>query len=58
MSSVLATDMNFIEENCMMVLEDLVGFIISQGLMICFMFYLNWRLGLVAILCLAIIMLV
>ncbi|MBQ1711531.1 MAG: ABC transporter ATP-binding protein [Treponema sp.] len=57
-SSVLATDMNFIEENCMMVLEDLVGFIISQGLMICFMFYLNWRLGLVAILCLAIIMLV
>lgn len=57
-SSVLATDMNFIEENCMMVLEDLVGFIISQGLMICFMFYLNWRLGLVSILCLAIIMLV
>lgn len=57
-SSVLATDMNFIEENCMMVLEDLVGFLISQGLMICFMFYLNWRLGLVSILCLAIIMLV
>lgn len=57
-SSVLATDMNFIEENCMMVLEDLVGFIISQGLMICFMFYLNWRLGLVSILCLAIIILV
>ncbi|MCR5621560.1 MAG: ABC transporter ATP-binding protein/permease [Treponema sp.] len=56
-SSVLATDMNFIEENCMMVLEDLVGFMISQGLMICFMFYLDWRLGLVAVACLALIML-
>ena len=52
-SSVLSTDMNFIEENCMMVLEELVGFIISQALMICFMFYLNWRLGLTALACLA-----
>ena len=56
-SSVLATDMNFIEENCMMVLEDLVGFIISQALMLCFMFYLDWRLGLASIACLALIML-
>ena len=38
-SSVLATDMNFIEENCMMVLEELVGLMISQGLMIAFMFF-------------------
>ena len=56
-SSVLATDMNFIEENCMMVLEDLVGFMISQAMMIAFMFYLDWRLGLVALAGLAIIML-
>ena len=56
-SSVLATDMNFIEENCMMVLEDLVGFMISQAMMIGFTFYLNWRLGFVAIGCLALIML-
>ena len=56
-SSVLSTDMNFIEENCMMVLEELVGFIISQALMICFMFYLNWRLGLTALACLALIIL-
>ena len=48
-SSVLATDMNFIEENCMMVLEELVGIMISQGLMIAFMFFLNWRLGLTAL---------
>ena len=57
-SSVLATDMNFIEENCMMVLEELVGFIISQALMIGFMFYLGWQLGLVAAACLALIVLV
>jgi len=57
-SSVLATDMNFIEENCMMVLEELVGFMISQGLMIGFMFYLGWQLGLVATVCLALNILV
>lgn len=57
-SSVLATDMNFIEENCMMVLEDLVGFIISQVLMLGFMFFLDWRLGLVALACLALIILI
>ena len=56
-SSVLSTDMNFIEENCMMVLEELVGFIISQALMIGFMFYLNWRLGLTALVCLALMIL-
>ncbi len=56
-SSVLSTDMNFIEENCMMVLEELVGFIISQALMLGFMFYLDWRLGLVAIACLLLIIL-
>ncbi len=56
-SSVLATDMNFIEENCMMVLEELVGLMISQGLMIVFMFFLNWRLGLTALACLLLVVL-
>ena len=56
-SSVLATDMNFIEENCMMVLEELVGLMISQGLMIAFMFWLNWRLGLASLVGLVLIML-
>ena len=54
-SSVLATDMNFIEENCMMVLEELVGIMISQGLMIAFMFFLNWQLGLTALACLLLV---
>lgn len=56
-SSVLATDMNFIEENCMMVLEELVGIMISQGLMITFMFFLNWQLGLTALACLLLVIL-
>ena len=42
----------------MMVLEELVGFMISQGLMIGFMFYLGWQLGLVATASLALIILI
>ena len=54
-SSVLSTDMNFIEENAMGVLEELVGLMISQGLMLAFMFFLNWRLGLISLFCLLLI---
>ena len=49
-SSVLATDMVFIEENCMGVLSELVTFIISQGLMTVMMFVMDFRLGLLAVL--------
>ena len=48
-SSVLSSDINFIEENCMSVLETLASFIISQIMMCTFMFYLNWRLGLASL---------
>ena len=41
----------------MMVLEELVGLMISQGLMIAFMFFLNWRLGLTALACLLLVIL-
>ncbi len=44
-SSVLATDMLFIEENCMGVLSELVSFMISQGLMVIMMFVMDLRLG-------------
>ncbi len=44
-SSVLATDMVFIEENCMGVLSELVTFIISQALMNVMMFVMDIRLG-------------
>lgn len=46
-SSVLSTDMVFIEENCMSVLSDLTSFMISQTLMIVCMFYMNVYLGLI-----------
>lgn len=47
-SAVLATDMVFIEENCMGVLSELVTFIISQGLMVLMMFMMDIRMGLLA----------
>lgn len=49
-SSVLATDMVFIEENCMGVLSELVSFLISQSLMVVMMFVMDWRTGLLSLL--------
>lgn len=48
-SSVLSTDMVFIEENCMMVLADMISYLFSQLIMIVFMFIFDWRLGLSAL---------
>jgi len=48
-SSVLATDMVFIEENCMGVLSELVTFLISQGLMIVMMFVMDYRMGILSL---------
>ena len=48
-SSVLATDMVFIEENCMGVLSELVSFLISQVLMVTMMFFMDWRLGILSL---------
>jgi len=47
-SSVLATDMVFIEENCMGVLSELVTFLISQGLMVVMMFVMDYRMGILS----------
>ena len=52
-SSVLATDMVFIEENCMGVLSELVTFIISQGIMTVMMFVMDIRLGFLSVLIVA-----
>ncbi len=57
-SSVLATDMVFIEENCMGVLSELVTFIISQGLMTVFMFVMDYRLGLLSLIIVAVFILI
>lgn len=48
-SSVLSTDMVFIEENCMMVLADIMSYLFSQAIMIVFMFLFDWRLGLASL---------
>lgn len=47
-SSVLSTDMAFVEENCMMVLADLMGYVFSQAIMILFMLCFNIWMGLAA----------
>jgi ATP-binding cassette subfamily B protein len=49
-SSVLSTDMVFIEENCMGVLSELVTFLISQGIMVVMMFVMDYRMGLLSLL--------
>ncbi len=48
-SSVLSTDMVFIEENCMMVLADMMSYLFSQAIMIVFMFIFDWRLGIMSL---------
>ena len=48
-STVLCTDMVFIEECCMSVLSELVTFMISQGLMMLMMFVMDIRLGISAL---------
>lgn len=57
-SSVLSTDMVFIEENCMAVLAETMTFIISQGIMVIMMLFLNWKIGLLVLLITGIFILV
>ena len=48
-SSVLSTDMVFIEENLMMVLADLMSYLFSAAIFVIFMFAFDWRLGIAAL---------
>lgn len=48
-SSVLSSDMTFVEENCMAVLADLMSYIFAQAIMVLFLAILNIWLGLAAI---------
>ena len=54
-SSVLSTDMVFIEENLMMVLADLMSYLFSAAIFVLFMFAFDWRLGLAALIVTAVI---
>lgn len=57
-SSVLSTDMVFIEENCMGVLSELVSFIISQSIMVVMMFFMDYRMGLLSLFTVAVFILI
>lgn len=57
-SSVLSTDMVFIEENCMMVLADMMSYIFAETIMLAFMLLLNVWLGLAAIAAVIVILLI
>ncbi len=53
-SSVLSTDMAFVEESGMMVLADLMGYIFAEVILLIFMLMFNFWLGILAILFVAI----
>lgn len=48
-SSVLSTDMVFIEENCMNVLADMMSYVFSQGILLVFLFFFNPWISLAAL---------
>ena len=47
-SSVLSTDMVFIEEIAMSTLGNMMSYMLSALILLVFMFFLDWRLGLAA----------
>ncbi len=54
-SSVLSTDMVFIEENCMAVLADLMSYLFAQGILVAFLFFFNVWIGLAGLVVVALI---
>ncbi len=56
-SSVLSTDMVFIEENCMTVLADMMSYIFAEGIMLLFLAALNPFMGLAAVIIVAAVLL-
>lgn len=57
-SSVLSTDMGFIEENCMTALADMMSEIFAEAIMMIFLFFLNPWLGLAGLAVLGLVVLV
>lgn len=48
-SSVLSSDMVFVEEVAMSTIANMMSYLISAGVLMVFMFWLDWRLGLIAL---------
>ena len=57
-SSVLSTDMVFIEENCMTMLADMMSYIFAEGILLVFMLAFDFRLGVAAVVFVLLILLV
>ena len=57
-SSVLSSDMVFIEENCMTVLADMMSYLFAQAILVFFLLWLSPWLGLAALGVLAVILLI
>lgn len=57
-SSVLSTDMVFVEENCMTALADMMSYLFAEAVMLGFLFFYDYRLGLSAVLVLIIILVI
>ena len=57
-SSVLSSDMVFIEENCMTVLADMMSYIFAEAIMVIFLLFFNLWIGLVALAVIGIILLI
>ncbi len=57
-SSVLSSDMVFIEENCMTVLADMMSYIFAQAIMVGFLLFFDLRIGLAALLVIAVALLI
>lgn len=48
-SSVLSSDMVFVEEVAMSAIANMMSYLLSAGVLMVFMFWLDWRLGLIAL---------
>ena len=57
-SSVLSSDMVFIEENCMTVLADMMSYIFAEAIMVIFLLFFNLWIGLAALVILGIVLLI
>lgn len=57
-SSVLSSDMVFIEENCMTVLADMMSYIFAEAIMIIFLLFFNVWLGITALAVIGMILLI
>lgn len=48
-SSVLSSDMVFVEEVAMSTIANMMSYLLSAGVLMVFMYWLDWRLGLIAL---------